>query len=144
MTEVRLTVPAALLDHGSDDDIGSEGTLIHRVILGYLRVLDGIIRRQTHHPAACWIEVNRLPVGVGYANEVRRVLEKRHKYVTLILRFFAFGNILNDRNKGPVCSSRRFTLDGESEINPHHRAVLTQVALFAAIDACFARKQTRH
>ena len=39
---------------------------------------------------------------------------------------------------------RRFTLDGESEINPHHRAVLTQIAFFAVIDACFARKQTRH
>src|SRR5262245_59024141 len=106
-------MPATMLDHGSDDDIGSERALIHRVILRYLRVLDGIIRRQTHHPAACWIKVDGPPVRVCDADKVRRVLKKRNEYLTLILRFLAFGDVLNDRNEGPVCSSRRFRLDGE-------------------------------
>src|SRR4030095_2736808 len=53
MPEVRLSMPATLLDRGSDDDIGTERALIRGVIIRYLRVLDGIIRRQAHHPAAC-------------------------------------------------------------------------------------------
>src|SRR5262249_19511166 len=66
MPEIRFTVPPTLLDHGPDDDIGSERALIRSVILGYLRVLDGIISRQTHHPAACWIDINRLPGRICY------------------------------------------------------------------------------
>src|SRR5262245_36956090 len=79
--EIRFTVPSTLVEHGSDDDIGSKRALVVGEIIGYLRVLDRIIRRQTHHSSAGRIDVNGSPVGIGDADEVRRVFEKRHEYV---------------------------------------------------------------
>src|SRR5262249_35765167 len=79
MAEIRLALPAALLDHVSFDDIRSESTLLRRVKLGYAHVLYGIICRQSHHAPSRWIDIYRFPVRISYANKVRRVFEKRHK-----------------------------------------------------------------
>src|SRR5262245_50879391 len=97
MPEVRFTVPATVLDYGSDDDIGSERALLWRVIIGYSRVLDRIIGGQTHHSPARRIEIKRIAVWICDAYEVRRVFEKRHKYLTLILGSLAQADIANKR-----------------------------------------------
>ena len=70
MPEVRFTLPVTVLEHGSEDDIGNESALIRMVIIGYRRVFDRIIRRETNHSAACWIEINSLPAWVCNANKV--------------------------------------------------------------------------
>src|SRR5262245_56361473 len=119
MPEVWFTVPATLLDHGSDDDVGSERTLVNRVILGYFRVLDRIIRRQTHHPAARGIDVNRFPVRVCYADKVRRVFEKRHKYLALILDSFALADVADESLPATVGQDVCTHLDG------HERSILS-------------------
>src|SRR5262245_35587412 len=122
MPEGRFTVPATSLDHRSDDDIGREGALISRVIIGYLSVLDRIIRRQTHHPAACRIEVNRFTVRVCYTNKVRRVFEKRHKYLALILDSLAPADIAYESLPATVGQDICTHLHGhEGSIFPNQR-----------------------
>src|SRR5262249_31030752 len=122
MPEIRFTVPAALLDHGSDDDIGGEHALISRVILGYLRVLYGKIRRQTHHSAARRIEVNRLAGRICYANEVRGVFEKRHKYLTFILYSLARADVADESLPTTLGQDVCTYLDGhEGSVLPDQR-----------------------
>src|SRR5262249_16060887 len=120
MPEIRFTVPAALLDHGSDDDIGSERALIVGVVVGYFRVLDCKIRRQTHHSAAPWIDIYRLPGRIYYANEVRRVLKKRHKFLTLILDSLALADVADESLPPTVGQDVRTNFDGfEGSILPN-------------------------
>src|SRR5262245_2573427 len=96
MSKIGVPLPATTLEHRSEDDIGSERTLRGRVIFGYVRGLDGIVSRQADHPAPCWIEIDRLPIRIGNADEVRRVLEKGHKDLTLILGAPAFSDVADE------------------------------------------------
>src|SRR5262245_18753399 len=122
MPEICFTVPATLLDHGWDDDIRSERALIRRVKVGDLRVFNGIIRRYTNHSATRRIEVNGLSGRICYANEVRRVFEKRHKDLTLIFVLFAPADVADESLPPTVGQDVGVHLDGNvGSVLPNQR-----------------------
>src|SRR5215467_3803831 len=101
VTESRLAFPAAAFEYRSDYHIGREGALIGRNVVGNLRGFDGVVGRQPDHTAAGRIDVERLSSRIGDADEVRGVLEKRHKDLTLVLDSPAIADVAGKRLPTP-------------------------------------------